>query len=109
MTAHANRSKRPDAVGSNPTPAVIRGVRESLRLTPLSAALLASCTVPQWERFEAGRVRMHPAIWAAFKLRAAAPAEYDCAMRAAHVAIATAEMRADLLARHVKLNLIDPT
>ena len=70
MTAHPNRSKRPDAAGSNPKPEEIRAARDALGLTQTAAAALIYCTLRAWQDWESGERRMHPASWDLFRMRA---------------------------------------
>ena len=67
MTAHPNRSAGQPA--RNPTPAEIRALRESAGLTQTGAAELVHGTMRAWQDWEAGARRMHPGLWALFRLR----------------------------------------
>jgi len=91
MTAHPNRSKRPDASGANPSPEEIRATRDALGLTQRAAAALIYGTVRAWEDWEAGTRRMHPTSWELFRMRAAVPEDVEIALREADRVIARAK------------------
>lgn len=59
--AHPTRSRR--KLGRNPRPEEIRALRESYGLSQTAAAAMAYSTLRSWQNWEAGTVRMHPAIW----------------------------------------------
>lgn len=46
-----------------PKPAEIRRARESVGLTQTAAAHVALSSLRAWQYWEAGKTRMHPAIW----------------------------------------------
>ena len=67
MTAHPNRSSRPDLPGRCPHRADIRTARDATGLTQTEAAHLVYCTLSAWQRWEAGDRQMHPAFWELFQ------------------------------------------
>lgn len=83
MTTHPNRSKRPDAAGSNPTPDEVAEARLAVRMTQTEAAALIYCTLRAWQDWESGARRMHPASWDLWRMRAAEPDEVERVMRSA--------------------------
>jgi putative transcriptional regulator len=60
MPSHPNRGKSP---GANPTPAQVLAAREAAGHSQLDAAELIFGSERGWQEYEAGRRRMHPAIW----------------------------------------------
>jgi DNA-binding XRE family transcriptional regulator len=50
-----------------PKPAQIRELRETYGLSQADAADVVYSALRSWQNWEAGEVRMHPAIWAWFK------------------------------------------
>lgn len=68
MAVHPNRS-RAGSPASNPTPAEIRALRESLGLSQTAAAALIHCTLRAWQEWEAGNRRMHPAMWELLRIK----------------------------------------
>jgi DNA-binding transcriptional regulator YiaG len=62
MPNHPNRSRRASPA-ANPTPDEIRAARASAGLTQTEAARLIYCTLRAWQDWEAGKRRMHPALW----------------------------------------------
>lgn len=70
MANHPNRSRRATPAAT-PTPAAIRAAREAAGLTQRAAAALVHASVRGWEDWEAGRRRMHPAMWELFGIKAA--------------------------------------
>ncbi len=95
MTAHPNRSARPDAPAANPEPAAIQQARVAVHLTQREAAALVYCTTRAWEDWEQGQRRMHPATWELFRLKAGARASFAEALTAADLRLAAmiAELR----------------
>lgn len=57
------------APGHRPTAAEIRAAREAAGLTQTAAAQLVWSTLRTWQDHEAGKARMHPAMWYAFQRR----------------------------------------
>ena len=94
MSAHPNRSKRPDAAAANPTPEQIRAARLACDLTPKDAAALIYCTATAWAEWEAGTRRMHPASWTLWRMRVYRPDEVDELLREADEMIARLAARA---------------
>jgi len=76
MTTHPNRSRGRSnrAKSSNPLPEMITSDRYSFQLTQAQAAKLIYATVRTWQDWEAGRRRMHPALYELFVLKASAVA-----------------------------------
>jgi len=68
MSNHPNRS-RVKGPASNPAPDEIRGVRVELGFTQKQAASLVHTTLRNWQQWEAGDRRMHPAMWELFKIK----------------------------------------
>lgn len=58
-----------------PTPAQIRAAREQAGLTQTQAASIVYSAMRSWQDWEAGKRRMHPAIWALFQLKALGKSE----------------------------------
>lgn len=83
MTSHPNRSARPDAAGSNPSPEEIRAARDALGLTLKEAAALIYCSLRAWQDWESGERRMHPASWDLFRIRATFPDDAAILLRRA--------------------------
>jgi DNA (cytosine-5)-methyltransferase 1 len=81
MANHPNRG-RASGPSSNPAPAAIKALRESIMvpghdgelrpLTQTQAAQLVHGTLRAWQQWEAGDRRMHPGLWELFQLKTAA-------------------------------------
>ena len=67
MTSHPNRSQSGPA--STPTPAAIKNIRVALGLTQTDAANLIYTTCRNWQKWEQGENRMHPAFFELFLLK----------------------------------------
>lgn len=59
--------------GRNPTPKEIAQAREEAELTQTQAAAMIYQTLRTWQNWEAGTVRMHPALWEYWCLLISAP------------------------------------
>lgn len=68
MTNHPNRSRNASA-GRNPLPAEIRAAREAAGLTQTAAGALVHTSLRNWQQWEAGDRKMHPAFWELFGLK----------------------------------------
>lgn len=55
----------------SPIPAEIRAAREAAGLTQTQAAALIYCKLRSWQDWEAGKRRMHPAMWELFRVKVA--------------------------------------
>lgn len=67
MTSHPNRRRFTTA--ANPDPADIRSARDAAQLTQTEAARLIHSTLRAWQDWEAGKRRMHPAMWELFQAK----------------------------------------
>lgn len=65
MSNHPNRSRAPSK-GRNPSPAEIKGARESLGISQTQAGAIVYVTLRAWQRWESGEAPMHPAFWELF-------------------------------------------
>jgi putative transcriptional regulator len=68
VTTHPNRS-RAAGPASNPRPDEIRAARAAAGLGQSEAAELIYASRDGWAKWEAGERRMHPGLWALFRLR----------------------------------------
>ena len=68
MPNHPNRSAGNPA--STPTPEAIKDIRVALGLTQTDAARLIHQTCRNWQKWESGESRMHPAFFELFLIKA---------------------------------------
>ena len=54
---------------THPTPTELRAGRAAAGLTQTAAAHLIHSTLRTWQDWEAGIARMHPGLWALFRIR----------------------------------------
>lgn len=69
MTNHPNRGKPSGA--SSPAPAEIKAARLALGLSQTAASAIVYTSLRNWQQWEAGECRMHPASWELFSLKTA--------------------------------------
>ena len=67
MTTHQNRSKKTKRPGDNPTPEMIRALRERSGMTQTAFGELGFYSLRGVQDWEAGLRRMHPLTWAAYR------------------------------------------
>ena len=70
MTTHQNRSKKTKRPGDNPTPQMIRELRESRGMTQAQFAELGFYSEKAVIEWEDGTRRMHPMVWFAYQAKA---------------------------------------
>ncbi|MDT7935276.1 MAG: hypothetical protein RQ833_11850 [Sphingomonadaceae bacterium] len=73
--ARGGHRYRADNPARNPAPAEIRAAREAPGLTQEQAAAMVFSARRAWQDWEAGALRMHPAIWELLRIKAPARAE----------------------------------
>lgn len=72
VSNHPNRSRKPDAIGRNPSPAEIRQAREAAGLTQTEAGAKIRSTLRAWQAYEDGGEngrRMHPGLFELFLIK----------------------------------------
>ncbi len=72
VTNHPNRSRSRKGPAANPAPNAIRAARLAAGLTQAEAAALVYAAQRSWQDWEAGRRRMHPAIFELFLIKTGA-------------------------------------
>ena len=66
MTTHQNRSKKTKRPGDNPTPEMIRALRERHNMTQTEFGELGFYSMRAVQDWEGGLRRMHPLSWEAY-------------------------------------------
>ena len=68
MVNHPNRSKK-KGPSATPTPAQIVALRDKAGLTQTQAAAVVFTTLRNWQQWEGGERRMHPAFYELFRMK----------------------------------------
>jgi hypothetical protein len=69
MVNHPNRGGRVGGPHQNPTTEAIVAARVQANMTQLQAATLIYSTLTNWQSWEAGSKRMHPAFFELFLIK----------------------------------------